>query len=85
MADQKQPRNALGAQRNAIQAHKQRVFVAMRRHGPGRDMQARVLIDGEYYDVDARQLAKLQGGATPQDLELYPADTEPLFGPRDRV
>ena len=71
------PARAIAAQRKAVQGHKQRLFVAMKRHGPGSGQtRSRVLVDGEYYDVDARQLAKLQAGATPQDLELYPTQDE---------
>lgn len=33
---------------------------------------ARVLLDGEYYDVDDRELASLRAGVSPADLELSP-------------
>lgn len=33
---------------------------------------ARVLVDGEYYDVDDVDLNRLRAGSSPQDLELYP-------------
>jgi hypothetical protein len=33
---------------------------------------ARVLVEGEYYDVDDRELSRLRAGASPADLELHP-------------
>ncbi|MGI6856060.1 hypothetical protein [Mesorhizobium sp. 1B3] len=40
-------------------------------------MSARVLIDGEYYDVDERELAMLQAGKDPKrDLGLEPVVEE---------
>lgn len=33
---------------------------------------ARVLIDGDYYDVDSVELDRLKSGAKPADLEIYP-------------
>jgi hypothetical protein len=35
-------------------------------------MSARVLFDGEYYDVNAQALAMLENGKTPDELGLEP-------------
>lgn len=62
------------AVRRALERHK--IHVASRRYSEGR-MSARVLIDGEYYDVDAAELALLQAGRDPRaDLGLEPASDE---------
>lgn len=61
------------AARKAVKSSldRQRLVVARKRHS--RDgMSARVLYDGEYYDVDAPLLAMLQSGKTPGELGLEP-------------
>lgn len=68
--------------REAVKAlldrHK-KVFVC-RRTFSKYGMEARILLDGKYYDVNARQLADIQAGARPEDLwgvdEIDPADDE---------
>lgn len=54
------------AARRAIQSilSSQRVAISSRRFQGGQST-IRVLVDGEYYDVDARRLEQLQAGATP--------------------
>lgn len=62
------------AVRRALERHK--IHVASKRYSEGR-MSARVLIDGEYYDVDAGELALLQAGRDPRaDLGLEPVSDE---------
>lgn len=62
------------AVRQALERHK--LHIAHQRYSEGR-MSARVLIGGEYYDVDARQLALLQAGKDPKrDLGLEPVVEE---------
>ncbi|TKT80006.1 hypothetical protein [Aquamicrobium sp. LC103] len=59
------------AQRKAVAAHLERVFISSKlfhRHG----MTARVIVDGNMYEVGETDLKRLQAGRTPQDLELYP-------------
>ncbi|BCH30180.1 hypothetical protein MesoLjLc_21100 [Mesorhizobium sp. L-8-10] len=65
---------ARAAVRRVLERHS--VHVASRRYSQGR-MWARVLIDGEYYDVDAGELALLQAGRDPKaDLGLEPVAEE---------
>ena len=60
---------------------RQRVFVSSRRfRGDGQPI-ARVLVSGQYYDVNDALLDKLMAGATPGELELEPAPDDPA-GPR---
>ena len=68
------------AARRAIQSilQSQRMAVSSRRFHGGQ-MTVRVLVDGEYYDVDAGRLEQLQTGSTPADLCL-----EPLSGSESR-
>lgn len=49
------------------------VFVCSQRFAEGGVQSARVLIGGEYYDVDGTQLAQLRDGLSPADLMLVPA------------
>jgi hypothetical protein len=65
-------RNQLPARR-AIQSilQAQRVAVTSR-HSRRGHMSARVLVDGELYDVTRTQLESLQAGDSPQDLMLDP-------------
>jgi len=65
------------AQRRAVKAllDKQKVVVSSYRHHNGH-MTARVLVAGEYYDVDRRRLDLLVAGATPADLSLEPVEVE---------
>lgn len=65
----------LTAQRRAVRAHKERIFITSRRFRSGPDL-IRVLIDGEYYDVGPSDLASLESGMTPEDLELYPVNAK---------
>ena len=61
------------AARRAIQStlSSQTVAISSRRFHGGQTT-IRVLVDGEYYDVDARRLEQLQAGATAGDLCLEP-------------
>lgn len=61
------------AARRAIQSilQAQRVAVTSRHFRRGQ-MSARVLVDGELYDVTRTQLESLQAGDSPQDLMLDP-------------
>ena len=65
------------AQRRAVGdlLRRQRVMVTARRFRGG-EMTARVLIDGELYDVDEFRLSQLQSGLTPADLMLDPVAGE---------
>ena len=57
------------AVKSALDRHQ--LVIAHKRHS--RDgMSARVLFDGEYYDVDALSLAMLQAGKSPGELGLEP-------------
>lgn len=65
---------ARAAVRRALEQHK--FHIASQRYSQGH-MSARVLIDGEYYVVDARELALLQAGKDPKaDLGLEPVAEE---------
>lgn len=56
---------------------RQKVFVASRRfRGDGQPI-SRVLVSGQYFDVNDGLLEKLMAGTTPKDLELEPAPGEP--------
>jgi hypothetical protein len=66
--------SAQNAKRAAVRAalKRHRIFVSTRRyHGDG-EMTARVIVDGEAYEVNARQLALLEQGRTPADLSIEP-------------
>lgn len=58
------------AARRAMGKLRQRVTIT--RETFGATHTARVLVDGEFYDVDDRDLRRLLAGATPAELELYP-------------
>lgn len=61
---------ARAAVRRALERHK--VDITAKRYSGGR-MSARILVEGEYYDVDERQLALVEAGKHPQrDLALEP-------------
>ncbi|NGN39515.1 hypothetical protein G6N74_00400 [Mesorhizobium sp. CGMCC 1.15528] len=63
-------RKSRAAVRRALERHK--VYVVSRRFSDS-GMSARVLIDGEYYDVNERELSRLEAGARPErDLALEP-------------
>lgn len=65
---------ARAAVRRALERHK--LHIASQRYSNGR-MSARVLVDGEYYDVDERELALLEAGKDPKrDLGLEPVVEE---------
>jgi hypothetical protein len=66
----------LAAQAAAVRSHKQRVVVSSRTYSTRRPFRARVLVDGEYYDVGKRELAHLEAGITPTDLDLQPVEEE---------
>ncbi|MET0574785.1 MAG: hypothetical protein ABWZ83_02880 [Mesorhizobium sp.] len=57
------------AVKSSLERHK--LVIAHKRHSSD-GMSARVLFDGEYYDVNARSLAMLQAGKTPGELGLEP-------------
>lgn len=59
------------AARKAMGELRQRVIVTRETFGAGGHT-ARVLIDGDYYDVDSVELDRLKSGAKPADLEIYP-------------
>ena len=61
------------AQRRALAEwrERQRVFVTHQTFGDR--YSARVLVDGQYYDVSRGELESLRAGRTPADLDLYPA------------
>jgi 5-keto 4-deoxyuronate isomerase len=66
----KKQRKSREAVRRALERHK--VYVVSRRFFDS-GMSARVLIDGEYYDVNERELSRLEAGARPEkDLALEP-------------
>ena len=52
---------------------RQKVFVCSQRFAEGDIQSARVLVGGEYYDVNGTQLAQLRDGLSPADLMLVPA------------
>lgn len=61
---------ARAAVRRALDRHK--LYIVHKRYFDG-IMSARVLIDGDYYDVNERELALLEAGRRPrQDLALDP-------------
>lgn len=55
---------------------RQKIFVSSRRFVGGGMASARVLVQGEYYDVNDRQLAQLRQGLSPAELMLEPARDE---------
>lgn len=60
------------AQRRAVAdmlERNRKLFVCRKTFHRGR-FEARVLIDGRYFDVDERQLGRLREGRTPDDLML---------------
>lgn len=61
------------AARKAVKSSldRHRLVVAHKRHS-SEGMSARVLFDGEYYDVNAQALAMLENGKTPDELGLEP-------------
>ena len=59
------------AARSAMAKLRERVLVTRETFGASGHT-ARVLVDGEYYDVDDRELSRLRAGASPADLELHP-------------
>jgi hypothetical protein len=64
------------AQRKAVaeaNGRAQRVFVSRKSFGP-LGMEARVLIDGRYFDVNQRNLDRLREGWTPEELMLDEVD-----------
>jgi hypothetical protein len=56
--------------RKALNRHK--TFVSTKRFHANGEVTARVIIDGEAYEVSGRQLAMLEQGKTPADLLLEP-------------
>ncbi|RUM98480.1 hypothetical protein EET67_07570 [Pseudaminobacter arsenicus] len=62
------------ASRRAMKAwrERQRLVMVFKRFHDGQ-VTTRLLIDGEYYDVDDAQLAMLAEGAAPAELDLHPA------------
>lgn len=62
------------ASRRAVKAwrDRQRLVMVFKRFHDGQ-VTTRLLIDGEYYDVNDIQLAKLVEGIAPADLDLHPA------------
>lgn len=53
------------------------VFIIKTTHnGSYRSPIYEILLDGEYYEVDSRDLKRLQDGMTPEELELEPFDEE---------
>ena len=55
---------------------RQKIFVSSRRFVGGGMASARVLVHGEYYDVNDRQLAQLRQGVSPAEFMLEPARDE---------
>ena len=53
-----------------------RVQVALRRYGGPRGGTARVVIDGEFYEVSAAVIEALEEGYTPESLQLEPLDCD---------
>lgn len=62
------------ASRRAMKAwrDRQRLTMVFRRFHDGA-VTTRLLIDGEYYDVNDIQLARLAEGVAPAELDLHPA------------
>ncbi len=52
------------------------IFVSSRRFAGGGMASARVLVHGEYYDVNDKQLAQLRQGLSPAELMLEPASDD---------
>jgi hypothetical protein len=71
------PVQAQIAKRRAVAKATKRVFVASSSHFRGK-MNARVLVDGEYYDVDERGLDRLLDGVPPAELGLTPVANDAL-------
>lgn len=69
------------AQREVVREAKRRAIVTSAAY-TGSRMRARVLVDGEYYDVDERRLDELLDGRTPAELGLDPVEEE-ASGVRD--
>lgn len=63
------------AARRAMAEVRQRVTISRETFGAAGHT-ARVLVDGEYYDVGDRELQRLRAGSTPADLDLYPAEAD---------
>lgn len=59
------------AARRAMGKLRERVVVTRETFGAAGHT-ARVLVEGEYYDVSDRDLRRLLAGSSPADLELYP-------------
>lgn len=70
----------LKRQRNAVAAHKQRMRIVSSVFAGGGMKSALVAIGGEYYEVDARELARLEAGASPSTLGLIPYPDPDHFG-----
>lgn len=62
------------ASRRAVKAwrDRQRLTIVFRRFHDGA-VTTRLLIDGDYYDVNDIQLARLAEGIAPAELDLHPA------------
>lgn len=69
MDDQLHQRRAVAALRERMRLH-----IASQVFRDGSLQNTRVAIDGEFYDVNERQLARLRRGATPAELDLERAD-----------
>lgn len=63
------------AQRKAVKAARDRLFITTRRYRQGTTTY-RVLTGGELYDVDERQLEALQTGNRPPDIDLDPIERD---------
>lgn len=63
-------------QRRAMAEWRERHRVFVTHQTFGDRYSARVLVNGEYYDVSRTELASLRAGRTPADLELYPVAGE---------
>lgn len=55
---------------------RQRVSILTKTYGGRWGMTARVEVAGRQYDVSEAELARLQSGWTPDELELYPIQEE---------
>ena len=55
--------------RRALERHK--LIISKTRYHNG-EMSARVLMDGQYFDVTEWELGLLRAGATPRELGLFP-------------
>ena len=66
------------ASRKAVREllERQKVFICSQRIAEGRVRSTRVLVRGDYYDVNDHQLTQLQSGISPADLMLEPAQEE---------